>query len=342
MRLGLNGLVAVAVVGGGMAGVARGTGVKPTLVATYPAPGAASEMVYSSDYGLLFMRNSGAAIRVFDTVTHSQVDVRLANATFTDIDLSPDGKYLYAADHGATAIGYGGVLTTPHYLHRYNLATRAWEVEQSTVDTYKIEAVDANRVLVLESDQWVDVNLVQWTGGAAATKTAGISVDYYGDIEYDPATGRIYHGNSGLSSQQITVRRLVGDTLSSSVGTGIYGSAQGYGGTAVLSLDGERFYYGRLQVEALDVTNNIRVFPQPIYAATADLAFGSSSVYDTVTGADLGGFGYSTTVYALNAQGNALWTYSNNVLYQYSVVPEPAAGALAAVGLAAAGRRRRR
>lgn len=311
----------------------------PVLRESFASPGAASELEYSQQYGLLFLRNSGSGIRVIDTNTRAQVDLHLANQQFTDMDLTPDGQYLYVADWGRVSIGYG-TLINPHYVHRYNLATRTWEVKESTVDTYKIEAADSDRVVLLESDQWVDVNLLQWGSGSTMTRLAGRAADYYGDIEYDPATGRIYHGNSGSSSREINVVRLVGNSLLPGVGTGVYGSAQNGGGTSVLSLDGRRFYYGALQVEALDVTNNIRTFPQSIYAATPDLAFGSSAVYDAVTGASVGGLGYTTTVYALDSTGSNLWTYYNNTLYHYTV-PEPTGIALLAIGLGLLRRRSR-
>ncbi|MCE5266460.1 MAG: PEP-CTERM sorting domain-containing protein [Planctomycetaceae bacterium] len=303
--------------------IARGAAM-PVLEESFSAPGAASQLCYSQQYDLLFLRNSGSAIRVVDTKTHQEIDVHLANQQFKDMDLTPDGRYLYAADWGGVAMGYG-TLTNPHYVQRYDLATRQWESKQSLVDTYKLEAVDSGRVILLESDQWVRVHLEQWGTASKMTTLATAYADYYGDIEYDPATGRVYHGNSGSTSHEIDVVRLVGNSFTAAVGTGVYGSAQVGGGSSVLSLDGSRFYYGPLQVEALDVTNNIRIFPQSIYAATADLAFGATAVYDSTTGASLGTLGYSTTVYGLSQSGSDLWTYSNNMLYHYqcSTVPEP-------------------
>jgi len=313
----------------------------PNLLESYAAPGAASQLQYSKQYGLLFLRNSGSAIRIVDTNTHSEIDLHLANQQFTDIDLTPDGQYLYAADWGMVSMGYGSLIN-PHYVHRYNLSARQWEVKQSFVDTYRLESVDSDRVLLLESDQWVDVNLLSWGSGSSMTFLAGAAADFYGDIDYDPVTGRVYHGNSGLSSQEIDVVRLVGNSFTYGGGTGTYGSAQGYGGTSVLSLDGTRFYYGRLQVEALDVTHNIRVFAQPIYSATNDLAFGSSAVYDAQTGVALGSLGYTTTVYGLELSGSDFWTYAGGTLYHYALVPEPSAVVLIAFGSLLLFRRPRR
>jgi hypothetical protein len=314
----------------------------PSLLESFPSPGAASQLHYSAQYGLLFLRNSGSAIRIVDTATHQQIDLHLANQQFTDMDLTPDGQYLYVADWGRVSTGYG-TLINPHYVHRFNLATRQWEIKNSPVDTYKLEAVDDTRVLLLESDQWVDVNLMRWDSGPAMTTVNASSTDYYGDIEYDPSTGRMYHGNSGSSSSEIHVLRLVGDSLNYGGDTGVYGSAQSGGGTSVLSLDAQRFYFGRLQVEALDVTNNIHTFPESIYAATSNIAFGQNSYYDAKTGALLNSLGYSTTVYGLEQPGNELWTYANNTLYHYALVPEPNSCICLAMGvLLATGRSRRR
>ena len=75
--------------------------------------------------------------------------------------------------------------------------------------------------------------------GDSMTELSRIAADYYGDMEYDPATGRIYHGNSGLSSCEINVRRVEGNTLITAGGTSSYGTAQNGGGTCVLSAGGK-------------------------------------------------------------------------------------------------------
>jgi len=311
----------------------------PDFLEEIPAPGNAVQMEFSADHGLLFLRNSGSAVRVVDTNLGSQIEVFLATENFTDMDLTADGNYLFVADHGPVSIGYGNVVR-PHYVHRYDLQARTWQTALSHTDAWKVEAVDANRMLLLSSDQHVNVSLHQF--GSTLQELARTSSNYSGDIEFDPQTGRIYHGNSGLSSQEITVRRLVGNMLIGSPGTESYGSASGHGGSSVLSTDGEQFYYGGLQVEALDVTHNRNVFPEIIRAATGQLAFGKSIVYDAQTKANLLTLPFSTGVYALTDDGRHLWTYGSEKLSHYTIgVPEPGTIVLAAMGFAMACPRRR-
>lgn len=274
--------------------------------ATFAAPGAASQLVASDRYNLLFLRNSGSAIRIVDTTTMQEIDVHLSNQSFRDIDLSPSGRYLYAADWGRVRIGYG-TLINPHYVHRYDLQTRTWEQREVTVDVGRIEAIDDDRYVTLESDQWVDVHLQRWEADGSVSYLDSNGADYYGDIEYDPKYNRIYHGNSGSSSREIDVIRLNNDDLIAAGGTGTYGSAQSGGGTSVLSTDGEHFYYGNLQVEALDVTNNINTFPERIYAATGDIAVGQNSFFNPDDASKIDDFGYSSQVSVISSDEKFLW-----------------------------------
>ena len=321
---------------------APGALIMPKLIESFPSPGAASQLVYSPNYHRLFLRNSGSAIRVVDTLTRNQVDLHLATEQFSDIDLTPSGNYLYAADFGGEIIGYDEP-ARPHWVHRLDLATGTWNVKKAPKIGWKVEAVNDDQFVLQENDQWIDVTLNRWGAPAAAiTETARrVWWAYVGDIEYDPATGRVIHGNSGSSSSEIAVLRVVGDTFTTGEATGTYGSAQSGGGTSVLSSDRENFFFGRLQVEALDVRNNRRSFPEMIYAATGVYAFGASNVYDLKAGTSLGSLGLSAPVYALSPDGGELWAYSNNTLYHYAL-PEPGSGVVLTSSLLLLLRRHRR
>lgn len=315
--------------------------VMPALQESFASPGAASQLVYSDKYNLLFLRNSGSAVRVIDTTTRSQVDLRLATELFTDIDLTPSGDYLYAADFGGEVTGYGTPVR-PSHVHRFNLATRTWESRQAPLIGYRLEAVDDSRFVLQESDQWVGVTLNTWGAASGIAEVARRDWWVYsGDIEFDPTTGRLIHGDSGTSGPEIDVLRISGDTFVNGEGSGLYGTADSGGGSSVLSTDFQNFYYGRLQVEALDVRNNRRMFPEIIRAGTSDLALGQAGVYDAATGANLGSFNLTAPVFGVSADGNHIWAYSANNLYHYAV-PEPGAGMmLLAAGAAVLMRRTR-
>ena len=108
-------------------------------------------------------------------------------------------------------------------------------------------------------------------------------------------------------------------------GSGTYGTAQGFGGTVALATDGSAFYYGRLQVDALDVTHNLHVFPELIFAATGRIAFGNGTTYDAHTGSLLGSLPFATTVYALNPTGDDFWAYDPATTTVHHFVPDAAA-----------------
>jgi hypothetical protein len=300
-------------------------------------PDEARQIEYSIDYGLLFVRNSDNDIRIIDTTTNEQIGFRAANEMFTDLDLTPDERYLYAADYGGTAMGSDRP-TNQHYVHRFDLATRTWETGMFPKIVYRIEGVDADKFLVQEQDQHVDMMLNRFAPTTVVLSRIG--ADYSGDCEYDHTTGRVVHGNS---SGLISVRRIVDDTLVYEETTGNYDSAEGFGGSCVLSTDFQYFYYGRLQVDAQDVKRNRNVFYGNIYAASSDIAFGSNRYYDVETTRELGSLGFDSTVYGISGDGRELWAYREfgNVLFHYDLVPEPATMGMLVLGGLVVLRRRR-
>lgn len=274
----------------------------------FAAPGNAAKMIYAPRHKLMFLLNTASAIHVVDMTTGSRIDLHLAAERFTDMDLSPSGDYLFVADFGGESIGYGTALR-PSFVHRFDLAARRWDgPKESPQIAYRIEAVDDSRFLTLESDQWVDMHLMRWGSSIALLQSR--SADYYGDIEYDAGTGRILHGNGGSSSSEIHAYRVVGDELRTAESSGTYGSASSGGGTCVLAPDGSRFYFGRLQVEGLDVTLNMNTFGEPIYSASNAIALGERHYFDAHTGRSMGSLPFLSKVYAWDIPGNALYAYN--------------------------------
>lgn len=261
-----------------------------------------AQLVFSPKHKLLFAR-SGAAVTVYDATTGKTLATQKPTHTFFDMSLSPDQSALFVADYGGENTGYGTPLK-PHRVHRFDLAARTWEDRTAPKIAARIEAVDSLRVLLLEQDQWVAVSLNAWeTDGVGLRELSRTGSDYNGDIEYDPRTGRIYHGNRGISSPRISVRALDGNKLKALGDTGSYGSAStgGGGGTVVLSQDGSRLYYGALQVNAAEVGKNLQKFPELVYAASRDIAFGPKAYYRATTGSKLGEWPFKTVAEERNS-----------------------------------------
>ena len=282
----------------------------------------ASQIEYSAPYNLLFVRENGTGVHVIDLTSGSQISLETPHGSFTDMDTTPDGRYLYVADYGGTNVGYG-TPSSPSYVDRFDALTGQWVTKQAPGIAYRVEAIDSSRFLLQQIDQFVSVLLNTWgaTDAAPITQTASAGDGYYGDVEYDDQTGRLIHGDSNSSSQEIHVVQVNGASLAGAEGTDTYGSAQGYGGTSVLSTDGKYFYYGRLQVDAQNVRDNFRAFPQTIYAGASGLAFGSSAFYSAETGASLGQLPFSTTVYGVSDQSNEIWAFdgATKTLHEYQV-----------------------
>lgn len=250
--------------------------------------------------------------------------------------MSPSGRYVYAADYGGENIGYG-TPRNPSYVHRYDTQTNAWQTQTAYI-AGGIAVVNDNQFVLKSNDQWVTLSNDAWGSGSAVTTLGtGYASLYRGDIVYDRTTGRLIHGNSGLSSQELQALKIVGNNFVMQEGSGTYGSAQGYGGTLVLANDSSALYYGRLQVDPLDVSHNLKVFGENIYAATGDLAFGNGTYYDAHTGQLLGSLGFHSTVYGLEQTGNNFWAFDSdsNTLRYFSTapVPVPAAAWLFGSGL---------
>jgi hypothetical protein len=275
--------------------------------ASFAVPTAASALLYSPVANALVLRNSASQAVAIDLATQ-KASPRLAVTRFTDIALSPSGLFAFAADYGGENIGYGTPYL-PSYVHRIDLTTKVWDVRSAYI-AGNVQAVSDTQIILKSIDQWVTFTYNEWTSDSALLQlTSYYPIAYYGDFRFDARSQRLLHGGSGSSSEEITAWRIVGSNFVRQETSGTYGSAQGYGGTVALATDGSTFYYGRLQVDALDVTHNRNVFPEAIYAANGDVAFGKDHYYDASSGALLGSLPFATTVYAMNAAGSDFWAY---------------------------------
>ncbi len=295
----------------------------------------ARQMVYSEAYHTLAIRNTASAITLID-LDNSTRSTYLSTWRFTDMDISPDGRYLFAADYGGENIGYGTPLNQS-YLHRYDLMAGTWIVNSTQNSAGSVAAVSGNEVILKSQDQWTRLSYEAMGSGSSTTvlNNGFFASIYGGDIEYDAVHHRLLHGNSGLSSQEISAFKVNGSVFFPQESTGMYGSAQGFGGSMVLANDASSLYYGRLQVDALDVTYNRNVFPEIILGATSTTAFGSTHYYDAETGNVLGAYGFTTSVIGVDRFGNDIWAVdaAGHRLVHLAPISEPSEYALMLAGL---------
>jgi hypothetical protein len=299
----------------------------------YPVPiNDYTHLVHSPRHQLLFAL-APKCVCVYDLKAGKAIGTQEAKQVFTDISLSPDQSAVFVADYGERLLGDP---MNPSRVHRFDCATRKWEDRKAPRIAWGIEAVDAGRVLLLEANTWVDVTLNKWEeDGIGIRELSRTKTNYTGDFQYDSRTGRIYHGNRALSSQEITVRVVDGNALKPAKGTGTYGTATGGGPTVVLSQDGSRLYYGALQVSAADVGKNQRWMRQEIYAASRDVAFGMSAYYRATDGEKLGEFefkiykidpqrGWQPLVINVSPDGMSVWVIDRdkNVARQFALEGE--------------------
>lgn len=259
---------------------------------TFPPPPfhGITKLVYSPKHELLFGL-SGKSVWTYDLKAGKELPAQTAKESFSDLSLSPDQSVLFVADYGGERTGYGDPLK-PHWVHRFDIAARKWEARKAPKIAHRIEAVDDGRVLLLEHDQWVELTLNKWEeDGVGIRELSRSHSGYYGDIEYDPRTGRIFHGGYGSSSQEVIVLKVEGNKLKSEKNTGSYGTAQGGGPTTFLSQDGSRLFYGKVQLNGADL-KKMETMVEPIYAASRDIAFGASAYYRVSTGSKLGEFDF--------------------------------------------------
>ncbi|MCY7387501.1 MAG: fibronectin type III domain-containing protein [Burkholderiales bacterium] len=282
---------------------------------TLTPPTNVKQMIYSPTYGRLIVRNTGSAIALIDVAT-TQSTNRVPVANFADMAISPSGRYVFGADYGGENFGFGMPVPTSR-VHRLDLTNGAWQSKTAYI-AGGIQPVSDEQFILKSADQWVTFTNNAWGTGTAVVPlntSSGSSYGpgyyagvYSGDFRYDVNTGRLLHG-SGLSSRVIQAFGLVGNDFVKREASSGYGTVNDNGTNVALATDASAFYYGRLQVDPLDVTYSRRVFAEPIYAATGSIAFGNGKFFDALNGNLMGSVGFDTTVYALNPNGQDFWAF---------------------------------
>ncbi len=270
--------------------------------------GNAAQLEFSDRFELLLMRSEdGKSIKAIDVNTRQVVSTQTAREGFTDMSLTADGRYLFVADFSGSGLP-GAPPGRPCFVRRFDCSSRTWVTLRAPQYAFKVEAVSADRVLLQEENQHVDITLNTFdVDQSTMVELSRISGHYEGDIEFDARSGMIFHLDRG-PARQIQVRRVVMDRIIAIESTLMYGSANGFGGTSVLSTDGLTLFYGRLQVEAADVINNLNTYSESIVAASSSVAFGEAgSFYDSRNGKLLGKISFPVGPIHVSANNRDVW-----------------------------------
>ncbi len=266
-------------------------------LAEFPSPGNVRQIEYSTSTGLLAVRNTATKVYIIDPKTQRVVSEKTAIGVFTDMDLTPDGRYLMVADYVSQ--------THSTFLQVYDLQTNAWAVFNSTVAVCRVEAISAERVLTETCDG--PVSLVLNSLSAAQEKLLQLDrflVHYAGDFEYDNRTNQIYH----LSTSKVYVFDVSNDRLFEKVEAEYNPYPLREAGSAVLSADGKKLYSGAMQIDAAYVRTKANVFRQIVYAASDELAFGENEIYD-LSGSYVGKLEFVTDVHFVSDDSRRWWTF---------------------------------
>lgn len=284
--------------------VAAGT----RLEATFPAFGNVREIEYSTAHDLLFVRNSGTEIRVIDATTGQLLEVREPIAKFWEMDLTPEGDFLFATDFRGTSDYLEGTRT--HHVHRYDLKRGIWTMAVASGVAAQVEAVTSELILMAGTDQHVVTTLHRYSASTSEMTLLSFSRSVYGArIEYDHTTNRVYVGGFGSSSREVVVLKILNDELIQVESTDKSGLSQTAKGKIVLSPSGDVLYYGALQIEALDISNNLRSFREPIIAASNELAIAQGTLYDARSGERLEFIDESSEAHFISADLKHWWYF---------------------------------
>lgn len=254
------------------------------------------QLEYAKSSGLVFVRQIGDTNFVLDAKTGdvvSSIDLKRSPFRFS---LAGDESVLYASDFKA--------------MHRFDLKSREWETATFIESTRRIEAVDAEHFLMLEGSGWNDVSLNHWPAGEQEYKElAKARAGHYGGIIYEPRGQRLFYASTKMSSESVVMFDVYANLIAMR-GSANCGRKYSDDAALVVSVDGEHVFCDKHQMDADRLNPPLRAYHGPIFAASADLAFGGGGVYyDAATGEEIGRLPFSSEMVDVSNDGSELVAY---------------------------------
>jgi alpha-tubulin suppressor-like RCC1 family protein len=168
---------------------------------------------------------------------------------------------------------------------------------------WRVSAGKRGRIILEESDQWIDIRLIDTANGAVLATN---SSEYAGDGDADP-TGRYYYHSEGTSSNSVTRFDLSADTFVVMTPTGTASS-----GVVVMIPDGSKVAVG---AKVFDAQLGLQyTLPAAVTAATlhGDLLFTGSKAYNGANALELASLPITATVMCVTGDQRRLYQFPAN------------------------------
>lgn len=295
--------------------------------------GGVQQLAFDRLSNTLFIGDGGTSITVLKLDPSGAPSQRVLSGAFTDMDLSPSGRYLYAtSSSGENA----GAPIGPQSVSRYDTVTGAWSTQSSQRVSGMIEAIDDDRFILQSKTSQVKFSVNQWGPGdeVLALGTELSTSAPRGTSQFDAIHNRLVHGACCSSTGDVYAFQLQGNELiqQERSNTHTIGS-----GPVVLSSDGGTVYHGTEQFASQDLSVATRIFAENILGATSFLALSASHVYNAQTGELMGALNGSYRAFAFAGSQTDFWAYDTGrkALVHLSAVPEPTSFVLMGLGVLA-------
>lgn len=260
----------------------------PYLIKLVPDPAA----------GLLYALTTTQVV-VFDVAQKREVTRVALGAESSDLDLSPDGTLLVAAQDRSMRLAV--------------IDKQSWTVSYVTVraDPQQVEAMNGNLAYYATLDQWTEVHQVDLRYGKAADVKLNLTL-FEPDIEVSASGHRLYVGESALSGSAIVDEDL---TVAPARTADKSNWDNGYGFPspprhAYLGPSGTHIYYAGHQLDAMQLSHALgdlgKVFAED---AAATFAVSERGLVDVALRTLVAAFPRTITAAALTMADSEVWVY---------------------------------
>jgi len=246
-------------------------------------------------YGL-----TSSAIVVFDVGLKRELTTIALPDGATDLDVAPDGSVLVT--------GHRPMLQVAVVDPVVRAVTRTIP---TTADPYRVET-DGRRAFYVTMDQWSDAHRIELQTGVDTTLDDGIA--YQPDIELSADGRLLYVGASATSSAELYTFGVAEDAFGMIDRSNRDGQGLPISGPirhVVLSPDGERVYYGGLQLDAAWVSTSHGTIDDKVLAESslARIAVGAARAWDATSRQPLRTHPAPVSMAAFVAEDQELWAY---------------------------------